>query len=180
MSRPTRLGPVAAAVVGSVVVACSASMDNAGAGRRASAAAAPAREVHYTFAGPTSVAFDWVGSRPIIRYGRTSRYGNAAVARAPRPLPFSSGGPFREVRLTRLKPDATYHYSIGGGSDRIFTTAPGTSYRFDVEADVGDSADADQVRTTQQQIAADKPAFVIVAGDLTYGNANGQGAVDRH
>src|SRR5204862_2412088 len=36
------------------------------------------------------------------------------------------------------------------------------------------------VRSTQDQIAADSPAFVIVSGDLSYGNAHGQSAVDQH
>jgi hypothetical protein len=156
-------------------------MDIAGAQLRSPAAgAALARGVHYTFTGPTSVAFDWVGSGATIRYGRTARYGQVARARAPSPTPFSSRGPFREARLTGLKPGKTYHYAIGGGRDGTFTTAPTASFRFDVEADVGDSMDAVHVRATQQQIARDKPAFVIVAGDLTYGNDNGQAAVDRH
>jgi hypothetical protein len=49
-----------------------------------------------------------------------------------------------------------------------------------VEADVGDSANFPAVTRTQTQIAADKPAFVLVPGDLTYGNDEGQSAVDRH
>jgi hypothetical protein len=168
-------------MVAVVVVTCSASIDIAGAQPRSPAAgAAPAREVHYTFTSPTSVAFDWVGSGATIRYGRTARYGSVAVARAPSPKPFSSRGPFREARLTALKPGKTYHYAIGDRKGTTFTTAPNAPYSFDFEADVGDSADARRVRATQQQIARDKPAFVIVAGDLTYGNDNGQAAVDRH
>jgi hypothetical protein len=158
---------------------CCGGIESAGA-QPLAAHGAPAREVHYTFTSSTSVAFDWVGSGRTIRYGRTARYGQVAAARAPNPEPFSSGGPFREARLARLRPGAIYHYSIGGGKDATFTTAPRAPYRFDVEADVGDSADAHETATTQRQIAADKPSFVIVAGDLTYGNDNGQAAVDRH
>jgi hypothetical protein len=137
-------------------------------------------EVHYTFTGPTSVAFDWRGTAQTIRYGRTSSYGRTRRARAVRPIPFSSRGPFWEVRLGGLAAGTTYHYSIGGRRDRTFATAPTGSYRFDVEADVGDSASWRQVASTQAQIAADKPAFVIVAGDLSYGDDEGQPAVDHH
>jgi calcineurin-like phosphoesterase family protein len=137
-------------------------------------------EVHYTFTGPTSVTFDWHGTARTIRYGRTARYGRIARAHAARPAPISSPGPFWEAVLGRLKRGTTYHYSIGGRRDQTFATAPAGSFRFDVEADVGDSRNASRVLPTQAQIAADRPAFVIVAGDLTYGNEEGQAAVDQH
>ena len=139
-----------------------------------------AAESHYTLTGPTSVAFDWTGTATAIRYGRTSRYRSTGRAHRATPMPVSSTDPFWEAGLARLKAGTTYHYSIGGSPDNTFTTAPRKAFRFDVEADVGDSGDAARVRATQEQIAADKPAFVIVAGDLTYGNVNGQAAVDRH
>jgi hypothetical protein len=138
------------------------------------------REVHYTFTGPQSVAFDWVGGGSTIRYGRSRAYGATATAHAPRPSPFSSRGPFREARLGGLGPATTYHYSIGGGGDHTFSTAPSAPYRFDVEADVGDSGSFGEVLPTQRQIAADHPAFVLVPGDLTYANDDGQHAADRH
>ena len=74
-------------------------------------------EVHYTFTGPTSVAFDWRGTATDIRYGPTTSYGSTAAASTPTPLPYSSAGPFEEADLTGLTPGATYHYSIGGGPD---------------------------------------------------------------
>ena len=140
----------------------------------------PVDEVHYTFTGPTSVAFDWRGSATTIRYGTTGRYGKAVSAQTPTPTPFSSKGPFREARLTGLKPGATYHYSIGDSPDRMFSTAPTGPFRFDVEADVGASTNFAPVTATEGQIAADNPAFVLVVGDLTYGNDEGQAAVDQH
>src|SRR6266542_4095878 len=144
------------------------------------ATTASAQEVHYTFSGPNAVTFDWVGSGNDIRFGRTVHYTRRAVAHAPSPLPFSSDGPFREATLTRLKAGTTYHYSIGGGRDHVFSTVPKKRYRFDVEADVGDSGSYRRVGPTQAQIARDRPAFVIVAGDLTYGDVDGQAAVGRH
>jgi len=139
---------------------------------------ASAQEVHYTLSGPSAVTFDWVGSSDTIRFGRTAHYGRQATGHTPTPLPFSSQGRFREARLTRLRPGKTYHYSIGGG-DHTFSI-PKSRYRFDVEADVGDSDSFRNVTTTQHQIAQDRPAFVLVVGDLTYGNDDGQAAVDRH
>src|SRR5439155_295534 len=82
------------------------------------AAAETADEVHYTFTGPTSIAFDWRGTAKTIRYGRTSRYGRTVRAHLATPAPFSSAGPFWEARLSRLKRGTSYHYSIGGGPDQ--------------------------------------------------------------
>jgi hypothetical protein len=148
--------------------------------RKLGASAAAADEIHYTFTGPTSVAVDWRGSARTIRYGRTRRYGKVARAHAAVPTPYSSAGPFWEVRIGGLRRGAVYHYSIAGGADNTFSTPPKGPFRFDVEADVGDSQTDSQVLATQKQIAADKPAFVIVAGDLTYANDDGQRAADQH
>ena len=68
-----------------------------------------ADEVHYTFTGPTSVAFDWRGTATDIQYGQTSTYGSTAATHAPTPVPSSSAGPFQEVELTGLTAGATYH-----------------------------------------------------------------------
>jgi parallel beta-helix repeat protein len=140
-------------------------------------------EVHYTFTGPTSVAFDWRGSPTDIRYGLTTAYGSTATAHAPDPLPFSSPGPFREVELNGLAAGTTYHYSIGGGRDKTFSTAPTSTYRFDVVADVGSTLLSPKVATVASQVAGDVPSFVLVPGDLTYGNSapgGGQAGVDQH
>ncbi len=137
-------------------------------------------EVHYTFTGPTSVGFDWRGAPNDIRYGPTPDYGTTVLASTPDPLPFSSAGPFWEAQLTGLAAGGTYHYSIGGGPDHTFHVAPTAGFRFDVIADVSSSLDSSRVAPTQSQIAADDPSFVLVSGDLTYANANGQAAVDQH
>src|SRR5438045_6195850 len=139
-------------------------------------------EIHYTFtgAGTGSVTFDWRGAATDIRYGKTTGYGSTATAQAPSPAPFSSTGPFEEVRLANLDPGTTYHYSIGGGVDHTFTTAPTGDFRFDAEADIRSSRDFSNVVPTQNQIAADNPAFVLGVGDLTYGEPLGQASVDQH
>ena len=165
-SPPTRMRgfivrPVLAAVI--IFAACNA----IGGPATAPAATGTADEVHYTFTGPTSVAFDWRGSATTISYGLTQAYGLTETAHVPDPLPFSSAGPFQEVQLTGLQPGTQYHYSIGGGPDSVFETAPTGAFRFDVIADVGSSRDWTTVVPTQNQVAADNPDFVLVPGDLT-------------
>ncbi len=147
---------------------------------RVTAGAATVDELHYTYLGPTSVALDWRGGPSQIRYGPTAAYGQTATASTPDPLPYSSSGPFWEVVLRDLDPGTTYHYSVGGAPDATFSTPPTGPVRFDVEADIGDSLTYPAVATTQAQIAADNPAFVLAAGDLTYGESHGLAAVDRH
>jgi hypothetical protein len=146
---------------------------------RVAPAVGTATELHYTYGGPTSVTFDWNGTASSLRYGRTKRYGSIVAAELPKIIPFSSKGPFRQVTITRLKPGRTYHYSVGNVAS-TFSAPPLGRFRFDVEADVGASNDFSAVTVTQKQIVADRPAFVIAAGDLTYGNDNGLAAVDRH
>ena len=142
-------------------------------------AASPATEVHYEFTSPTAVTFDWRDGANVLRVRRGARW-TTIRAHTPTPDPFSSAGPFKEARVSGLKPGKSYRYVIGSGPAAMFHTPPTRSFRFDVEADVGDSGSYSQVATTQAQIAADKPSFVLVPGDLTYGNDHGQSAVDRH
>jgi hypothetical protein len=146
---------------------------------RRSASAGTATELHYAYAGPTSVTFGWKGTARSIRYGPTTHYGSIVRARPPSVAPFSSTGSFWQATIRGLVAGKRYRYAVGPVTS-TFSTPAVHRFRFDVEADVGASSDFDAVSTTQQQIAEDKPAFVIVAGDLTYGNDNGQQAVDRH
>jgi hypothetical protein len=142
-----------------------------------------ADEVHWTLTGPTSVSFDWRGTETTIRYGLTTAYGKTASAVPPSPLPFSSAGPFQEARITGLATGTSYHYSIGTGADHTFHTAPargGSNFTIYAEGDIGNNSDWPRMGTVQNMIAAGHPAFVLCAGDLTYGNTNGQSAVDAH
>jgi hypothetical protein len=146
------------------------------------AAWSAADEIHWTLTGTTSVTFDWRGTDATMRYGLTSAYGSTATGVTPSPLPFSSSGPFWDARLTGLLPNTQYHYSIAGGPDHTFHTIPAVAASFTVcvEGDVGATADYSRVTPVQALIAAAAPSFVLVAGDMTYGNANGQAAVDNH
>ncbi len=147
------------------------------------ASAHAADEIHWTITGPTSVAFDWRGAQSTIQYGLTAAYGSSVAAIMPSPLPWSSPGPFWEARLTGLEPDQLYHYSIGAGPDHTFRTprVPGTSnFTVMAEGDIGTIARYVRVGAVQQLIADQKPAFTLMLGDLTYGNAHGPAAVDNH
>lgn len=145
--------------------------------------AGAADEIHWTFTGPTSVTFDWRGAETTIRYGLTTSYGTTVTAVTPSPLPFSSSGPFHEARLTGLQAGTMYHYSIGTGADHTFRTPvpPGTSdFVFYAQGDIGDNSDWPIMGSVQNMIAGARPDFVLMVGDLTYGNSVGQSAVDRH
>lgn len=142
-----------------------------------------ADEIHWTFTGPTSVSFDWRGSETVIRYGLTPAFGDSAAATTPAPLPFSSAGPFREARISGLRPDTLYHYAIGGGARHTFRTARragASDFTVMVEGDIGTTARYPRVGVVQQMIAVERPAFALLVGDLTYANAHGQVAVDNH
>jgi hypothetical protein len=144
---------------------------------------AAASGVHWTFVGPGAVTFDWRGPDSLIRYGLTSEYTHTALAGAPMPMPYSSPGPYREVRLENLRPNTTFHYAIGDGPDRTFHTPPlrgSAGFTVMVQGDVGDSQHFPNVLPVQQLIASQSPDFVLVVGDLTYGDDNGSAAVDQH
>lgn len=149
-----------------------------------SAVAAP-DEIHWTITGQTSVTFDWRGAENTIRFGLTNAYGQTVTASTPSPVPFSSAGPFWEAKLVGLQENTLYHYSIGSGSDHTFRTPPprgASDFTIYVEGDIGDASSYSRMPTLQAMIASGAPAFVLMVGDLTYGNSigHGQAAVDRH
>ena len=146
----------------------------------------PARsadEIHWTIIGPSAVSFDWRGSETTIRYGITTSYGQTATAALATPAPISSPGPFYEARLTGLSANTLYHYSIGTGPDHTFRTPPpkgSSGFSIGAEGDIGDVGTYSGVGGVQSLFAGASPAFVLMVGDLTYGNAHGQAVVDAH
>ncbi len=145
--------------------------------------AASADGIHWTIIGPTAVTFDWRGSETTIRFGLTTAYGQTVTAATPSPLPFSSPGPFWEARLTGLQSNTLYHYSIGTGPDHTFRTPPprgSSGFTVAAQGDVGDVASYSRLAGVQDLIRGASPAFVLMLGDLTYGNTNGQAVVDAH
>ena len=148
-----------------------------------STATGTADEIHWTFTGPNSATFNWRGTTTEVRYGLTTAYGAIAHAQPPSPMPFSSSGPFWEAELTGLQPGGVYHYSIGLAPDRTFRMPPEpgpAQFTIDAEGDIGGSNSFACVPGVQRLIADDLPDFVLVLGDLTYGNETGQASVDQH
>jgi hypothetical protein len=153
--------------------------------------AASSDQVHWTVIGPTAVTFDWRGPDTHVLYGtRPGVYTSSALGDAPAPLP-DGAGPFHEARLIGLLPHQRYYYRIGSGAEHTFETPPprgSSGFWFAEQADVGSSLAYAQVAVTQDSLALsessvpgdDRPAFVLVAGDLTYGDQNSIADVDQH
>jgi len=148
-----------------------------------SRATGTADEIHWTFTGANSASFHWRGTATELRYGLSTTYGAIAHAQPPSPMPFSSSGPFWEAELTGLLPGGIYHYSLGSAPDRTFRMPPQpgpAEFTIDAEGDIGASNSSPGVQGVQRLVADDLPAFVLILGDLTYGNENGQASVDQH
>ena len=180
--RAHRLRPMLllALAVTLTLAGCGVRADRAAPVAADSVAVPPATQVHFTFTGATSVAFDWVGGDSVLRYGLTTDYGQTQTAVEPTPLPTASAGPFREAELTGLEPDTEYHYAIGTGPDHTFRTSPAAPFSFVAVGDIGDSTSYPWITDLMGQIAAERPAFVLPLGDLTYANYNCAAAIDRH
>lgn len=144
-----------------------------------------ADEIHWTITGQNSVTFDWRGTtaEKAIRYGTSSGvYTQEVNADTPNPLPTSSSGPFWEARLTGLQENTLYYYAIGNGLEHTFHTPPprgDSDFIVYAEGDVGSSLKSSQMIPVQNLIAAGLPAFVLVAGDITYGEDD-KTRVDQH
>jgi hypothetical protein len=156
--------------------------------------ALPADEIHWTLTGQTSVTFDWRGSSAenTIQYGTApGTYTGSVVAYTPSPTPDSSPGPFWEARITGLQENTLYYYRISSGTEHTFRTPPprgGSDFWFAEEADVGSVIGWTNVGVTQNMIPTDyanipgddRPRFLLVPGDLTYGDQNTVPEVDQH
>jgi chitodextrinase len=145
-----------------------------------------ADEIHWTFTGQTSVTFDWRGTSAenIISYGTNPGvYTHSITAQTPTPLPYSSAGPFWEAKLTGLQENTRYYYSIGDNPEHTFHTSPTpgrSGFSIFAQGDIGDTGTYFRMGAIQDLIANGQPDFVVGLGDLTYGNAHGQEAVDQH
>lgn len=142
-----------------------------------------ADQIHWTVTGQKSVAFDWHSTSATdskIRYGTSSGdYGNEVTAVHPTPLP-SSTGLFWEAKITGLVENTLYYYAIGTGPEHTFQTPPArgnSDFIVHAEGDVGSTAD---MMSVQALIAGDLPRFVLMLGDLTYGDTGGLTKVDKH
>ncbi len=144
-----------------------------------------ADEIHWTITGQTSVTFDWRGTdlEKSIGYGLSPGAYTQLEGHKPNPVPTSSKGPFWEAKLTGLKENSLYYYSIGNGPERTFLTPPpkgSSDFTIYAQGDIGDTGNYFNVGTVQQLITDGKPAFVVGLGDLSLGSKNGKAAVDQH
>jgi hypothetical protein len=118
--------------------------------------------------------------RPLVRWGTNRGYGRIepVFASGTVPVPAISGEPsentvYNSALLSNLRPDTTYHYSVSNDGvswspDVNFTTAAWgpSDFRFTM---VGDEATSDETSLPiAQVIAALKPRFNVVVGDLSY------------
>lgn len=148
--------------------------------------ATAADEIHWTITGQTSVTFDWRGTKDenFIQYGTSSRtYGGTATATPCVPDPLSGNGPYWEAKITSLQENTLYYYSIAGGPEHTFRTPllhGESGFSVCAESDMGSTIDHPIFSTTQKMIADAAPAFVLVPGDLTHEDRNGEQAVDQH
>ncbi|TDF90584.1 cadherin-like beta sandwich domain-containing protein [Paenibacillus piri] len=142
-----------------------------------------ADQIHYTLTGPDSVTFNWHKGSDVIRFGETTSYGRTVTAGEPDIKPISDAGPWREAKLTGLKPGTTYHYSIGYGEDHTFHTSPAagsSGFTLVTTGDIGSSFNYNSAPGMNQLIKDLKPDLYIGLGDFTYANAHGQEAVTAY
>jgi len=138
--------------------------------------------IHWTMSGPTSVTVNWRGPVGTLRFGLTPDYGTVVAAVPPVPLPWSSAGPYWQARIDGLAVNTTYHYSVAGGTDHTFRTAPArgsSGFTVVAEGDIGAAVNYPSVATVQSLVASQSPAFVLTVGDLSYANENGIAACDQ-
>lgn len=143
-----------------------------------------ADEIHWTFIAPTAVTFDWRGPESDFHYGHLASNLALRVTGVPAsPTPISSPGPFWQARISGLQPASLYYYAIGAGPVHTFRTLPpagSSNFKICVAGDIGNATAFPRMGILQSMIAAEHPDFVMMVGDLTYGNVLTQADVDRH
>jgi Purple acid Phosphatase, N-terminal domain/Calcineurin-like phosphoesterase len=140
----------------------------------------PTRQMHVSWSAGTADGTTPSVPRPQVRWGIDGRYGRTehAAFSGTVPVPAISGEPaestvYSNALLTGLRPNTTYHYSVSNDGvnwspDVTFTTAAAgaTDFRFTM---VGDEATSDESSLPiAQVIAALRPRFNVVVGDLSY------------
>jgi hypothetical protein len=146
----------------------------------------PTRQMYVSWSAGTAAGAAPPVPRPQVRWGLDSGHGRVEHASfsGTVPVPAISGEPaedtvYSNALLSGLFPNTTYHYSVSNDGvnwspDVTFTTAaPGaTNFRFTM---VGDEATSDESSLPiAQVIAALRPRFNVVVGDLSYaGNGSG-------
>ena len=121
---------------------------------------------------------------PQVRWGTNSSYGRRQDASAGRvPVPAVTGEPTEQTvysrsLLTGLLPGTTYHYSVSNDGvrwspDAAFSTGPNERAGFRFTAFGDEATSMARAYPMAQLVAAQRPAFHLVAGDLAYATSNG-------
>ncbi|MBS4202119.1 metallophosphoesterase [Bacillus sp. FJAT-49732] len=145
----------------------------------------PAEQIHYTITGPDSVTFDWVNGPDTIRFSETANhYDQSVIAGDPIVRPRTPvDGLFREAKITGLKPNTTYHYTIDDGKDYTFHTAPeagSSGFSIVTTGDVGAAIRFNNAQFVNELIASLNADLYLGLGDFTYGDQEGQDSVNAH
>jgi hypothetical protein len=140
----------------------------------------PTRDMYISWSAGTYNGATPSVPAPQVRWGRDRHHGRteAAFQSGTVPVPAISGEPtentvYSSALLRDLEPDTTYHYSVSNdgvnwSDDVRFTTAArgASDFRFTM---VGDEATSDVTSLpVAQVIAALRPRFNVVVGDLSY------------
>jgi hypothetical protein len=144
-----------------------------------------ADEIHWTITGQNSVTFDWRGAATenSFLYGVSPGvYTQKVKALMPSSRP-SSLGNFWEAKINGLQANTTYYYRIGNNlQEHAFRTPPqpgNSDFSIYAEGDIGSTLKSARVKDVQALVAKDA-RFVLMVGDLTYGDSGGLSLVDRH
>jgi hypothetical protein len=111
-------------------------------------------------------------TNPTVEYGATQELGMSALGK--RVSYAYETGAIAEATLHNLKPDTTYYYRAGdlqGGwsATHTFRTAPEKPKEFVFTA-FGDHGVAPDSAKNVQNVLAEKPAFHVLLGDISYAN----------
>jgi hypothetical protein len=145
-------------------------------------------EIHLGWPGDprTTMAVDWHtdGSAPSNVAVNINGHWNLVRGHRPSPAPVGRGD-YHEAVISGLRPATTYQYAVSGSDGfspvHSFSTAPDgpASFRFDAFADQGACIYNHASCRVIAGIAADQPAFVLGAGDLSYTNEHGPTTADH-
>jgi hypothetical protein len=126
----------------------------------------------------TTMTVVWQTTQPtqkqVVEYGTTRGLGMRAEGTRPT-YPYETGA-IAEVRLSGLRPGTTYYYRVGdpdGGWSGVhaFRTGDLRPKRFAFTAFGDHGIAADSVKNVQN-ILAERPAFHLLLGDVSYANGN--------
>jgi hypothetical protein len=141
----------------------------------------PTRQVYVSWSTGTASGTRQSPPAPQIRWGLDAGYGAKCDVDRSGPVPVPSSVPgepventiYNNVLLGRLRPGATYHYSVSDDGitwspDATFRTAVAgaSDFRFTAFGDHG--AHDYSTKPMVNLVAALRPAFCVVAGDLSY------------